>query len=343
MKKRMLGLLIVFSMIFSFAPLVNSDLEAYADNSGKEIRVRVEGKTTNLHDSFITLTDEETGLDLLKEAVGEASIEGSNGDYGYYITGILGESGESTSEYSSSWGYYVVSNGETEIPMTAIDNLQLDNVDELIFYITASGPNWEQLTFVPKVEVGNEGNDTLIVVNKIVTDWSTGGTSHEPVEGATVYIENVGEYTTDVDGKVVVDLETGEYSVEVFKNGDYPELVRDVFVIIVEDKFNEDDSDYDLWESENTDVASNKTWNIVFNMEIEKDSLQDSIIVVDSERNIVTGEVEVDSNNKTVLVKAPEGGYDAGETYTLYIKNQIQSIDGKTLKASLRMPFTIAE
>ncbi|WP_432408116.1 Ig-like domain-containing protein [Wukongibacter sp. M2B1] len=324
-------------------------VEEHNPYEGKEIRVRIEGQNDTLFDDMITVTDEESGEDLLRTAIGDEEIDGEVSQYGLLINGLLGETaGESGEGYTTSWGLYVSNDGMLESSEVGISSLQLEGLEELLLHIKAYEPStYADLTFIPRLEMIQEGAYTKLTAKKVVTTYDENWNpviSEEMVEGAKLEIEgNI--YATDENGEVKVELEEGSYDVYVSKEGkNYPELVRETYEIIVEySKFDEDDNNYDLWQSENIDVKSNKTWNIVFNMEIMEDSLQDSIMVVDSERNIVTGEVKVDSDNKTVKVMAPQNVYDAGATYTLYIKKEIQSIDGKTLKRSLRMPFTIAE
>ena len=44
---------------------------------------------------------------------------------------------------------------------------------------------------------------------------------------------------------------------------------------------------------------------------------------------------------KSIIVEAPNGGYQFGESYTLMILNNLTSIDGKKLNANVKMDFSI--
>lgn len=86
----------------------------------------------------------------------------------------------------------------------------------------------------------------------------------------------------------------------------------------------------------------NKTWTITFNKEVNKASIDNTSIYVESENDRLVNPVEIGSEPNKVIVKAPIGGYEIGETYTLYIKD-IKSKDGETLTKSVKMDFTIQE
>ncbi|SHK28909.1 Ig-like domain-containing protein [Paramaledivibacter caminithermalis] len=347
--KRIFSILLIFAMMFSFMPLINKGFDAYADNSGQEIRVRIEGKTDTLFDEMIAVTDEETGEDLLRTAIGDDQIVGDEGQWGLFINGLLGEmAGESRDGYMTSWGLYVAENGVLKSSPTSISTLQIGGIDELLLHLKASDlATWSDLTFIPRLYTVQEGKITKLIVKKVVTtydeNWNT-VESEKIEEGALLTIDGI-EYITDENGEVSIELQEGTYEVNVSKEGEnYPELIRDTFELIVEyDKFDGDDSDYELWKVENPDVALDKTWTIKFNDDVLESSLNDAIVVVDSEGYIVTCEIQLLEDNKTIKVYAPQGGYDVGENYTLYIKNEIESKDGKVLNKSWKVPFTIIE
>lgn len=342
MKKRLLSIALIFAIVLSFSPVFN--FNTYADSSNT-IRVRIEGKDGKLFDNQIEVTNEETGLDLLKTALGEENIEGKDGQWGFLVEGILGEKGEPGEGYSTSWGLYADKNGKLESASVGISSLQLEGIDELLLHIKATDASWSDLTYIPKLEVVQEGNNAKLTAKKIVTSYDENWKSvesEEPASGSVVEIEGI-EYTTDKNGEIKVVLSPGNYDVKVSKEGsNYPELVRRTFNITVEEnKFNEDDSNYTLWSKENTNVNTDKVWKIKFNKDILESSLGNNILVVDSNKNIIPVEVKLNSeNNKIVHVNYPGNGYDFGE-YTLYIKNAIKSSDEKELKTALRMPFTV--
>gem|GEM_PF-253353 len=87
-------------------------------------------------------------------------------------------------------------------------------------------------------------------------------------------------------------------------------------------------------------IASDRVWNIKFNEDINKDTVNSSSIAV------------LDSNNKEIPVKvsyidsktvaiAPITKYEEGKTYSLVVKDTIKGKSGGKIKAPARMEFTI--
>ncbi len=349
MNKRIFSALLIFIIVFSFMPVAMGNSHTYAVNSGEEIRVRIEGKDGTLFDHMIVVSDEVSGEDLLRTAIGDDEIDGEVSQYGLLITGLLGETvGDSGDGYSTSWGLYVAGGGVLESSQVGISSLQLEGLEELLLHVKAFNPStYEDLTFIPRLETIQEGSYTKLIVKKAITTYDENWNpviSEEIVEGANLEIDG-DVYTTDENGEVEIELEEGIYYVDIFKEGEnYPELVRETYEIVVEsNKFEEDDSNYELWTVDNSNVKVNKEWNIKFNEEVLDSSLEDNIIVVDSDKNIVTGELELLEDNKTIRVYPPGNGYSVGESYGLYIKNEIESVNGKVLNKSWKVEFTIGE
>lgn len=87
-------------------------------------------------------------------------------------------------------------------------------------------------------------------------------------------------------------------------------------------------------------IAADKVWNIKFNEDINKDTINSSNIAV------------LDSNNKGIPIKvtyidsrtvsvAPVSKYEEGQTYSLVVKDTIKGKSGGNIKAPARMEFTI--
>ncbi|SHH23032.1 prenyltransferase/squalene oxidase repeat-containing protein [Tepidibacter thalassicus] len=249
MKKRLLSLLLIFAMVLSFTPVF--DFNVYADSDIHTVRVRVEGKDKTLFDKEVTVTDEVYGIDILKKAVGEENIEGTDGEYGFLIEGIFGEKGENKEGYSTSWGLYVGKDGELESSPVGISTLALKGVDELLLHIKAVDASWNDLTCIPKLEVAEDGNK--LTVKKIVVKYDENWKpikSEEKVEGATLEIEGK-KYTTDKNGEVEISLEPGKHIVKVSKKGkNYPELIRRSFEIKVGKEISESETDEQKIEKE---------------------------------------------------------------------------------------------
>ena len=232
MNKKILSIVLIFAMIFSLIPQLSNNFDSYADTS-KEIRVRVEGKDGKLYDTEVEVTDEMTGLDLLKTAIGEENIVGHEDSYGYFIDGIKKdgnvEEGEEGEGYKTSWGIYIEKDGNLESAPVGISSLPLEGVDELLLHIKATTPSWSDLTYIPKVEIKQEGINTELTVKKTVVtydaEWNS-STSEEKVEQAVLDIEGI-KHTTDSEGKVTVQLTPGVHNINVSKEGEnYPELIR---------------------------------------------------------------------------------------------------------------------
>lgn len=99
------------------------------------------------------------------------------------------------------------------------------------------------------------------------------------------------------------------------------------------------DSEYkNLGEQKNVDKL--KQWKIKFNKNIKNtESNQNQFKVVDSKGNFVSVKVLID--NSTVTIVPWDNGYSYEENYKLVIGNNIESDDGKKIKYTATMPFTI--
>ncbi len=196
-----------------------------------EVKVRVEGFSETLYNDQISydFNDETRPLDLLKAAVGEENIEGKGSSLmGYYITGILGEN----QSQNQGWCYYVkFKDGEIILPSVGVDQFEgltdvngESNTDELVFYMCSySGANLA--TKIPKVTVENDGAVFIIkVFNNEV--------GNKPINNVNIKIGNESLYKTDENGEVSVTLnKSGTYNVEISKDNDFPQIVRQHLVL----------------------------------------------------------------------------------------------------------------
>ena len=71
------------------------------------------------------------------------------------------------------------------------------------------------------------------------------------------------------------------------------------------------------------------------------DFTKQAITVTDSKGTKANVGVELGEDRKTVIVKAPEGGYKSGENYTLNLGNNAHSNTGKAIKTEHKLHFTI--
>jgi hypothetical protein len=89
-------------------------------------------------------------------------------------------------------------------------------------------------------------------------------------------------------------------------------------------------------------VGSNKIWNVQFNKELRyDDTLQKSIIVVDSSGNVVSTKLQLGKDMKSILINPPAKGYSLGGLYTLKINADIYSNDNMKLQKPMQMNFRI--
>lgn len=88
-------------------------------------------------------------------------------------------------------------------------------------------------------------------------------------------------------------------------------------------------------------VSINKVWNITFNMELNKNTVNsDNIIVLDEKQQRVPIIVCCGQHNKSVIVSSVDS-YTPGKNYSLIITKNVQAISGKTIESPKRMRFSI--
>jgi hypothetical protein len=94
--------------------------------------------------------------------------------------------------------------------------------------------------------------------------------------------------------------------------------------------------------TDNQTVDANKTWTINFTGEVGFDDLtKKDITITDSKGAKVGVTVSAGTDNKSVIVSAPQGGYTPGESYTLTIGTNAHSKEGKSLKQQRTLHFNI--
>lgn len=96
--------------------------------------------------------------------------------------------------------------------------------------------------------------------------------------------------------------------------------------------------------TDNQTVDANKTWTIKFTDDVGLDDVtKQGITVTDSTGAAISVGIQLGEDSKTVTVTAPEGGYTAGESYTLDVGTKAHSSKGKALKSEYKVNFTISE
>lgn len=96
--------------------------------------------------------------------------------------------------------------------------------------------------------------------------------------------------------------------------------------------------------TDNQTVSSSKTWTVKFTDKVTFDELSKSgIVIKDSSGNVVPVTLKLGTDEKTVLVSPPSGGYKAGETYTLALNDNVRNIKGTKLKQNINVHFSISK
>lgn len=89
----------------------------------------------------------------------------------------------------------------------------------------------------------------------------------------------------------------------------------------------------------NNSIEVNKVWKVNFNRELDKNTINNSnIIVKDSSGNSIQVSLKVEDNGYIVDI-IPNSNYKYGQTYYITIKSGIKSINGDTLKKDVNFNF----
>lgn len=91
------------------------------------------------------------------------------------------------------------------------------------------------------------------------------------------------------------------------------------------------------------DIEINKSWKIKFNMKLDKNTVNDSnVVVADNNGNFIPISVELDGDG-TDLVVTPRTSYSYGKTYNLIVKNGLKSVSGKNYSSESKMQFNVKD
>lgn len=89
-------------------------------------------------------------------------------------------------------------------------------------------------------------------------------------------------------------------------------------------------------------VDASKTWRVTFSHAVVLDDLtKQGVVLQDSNGNNVNVSIVAGSDDKSILINPPEGGYKSGENYTLLLNDKIHNNKGAKLKESKTMHFSI--
>jgi len=87
-------------------------------------------------------------------------------------------------------------------------------------------------------------------------------------------------------------------------------------------------------------IEQDHKWTITFATDVHEDSINKENIYVlnDQQQNVSSEQYEVNGNR--VKVHPPEGNYESGTSYTLYVK-EVKALEGKVMKQPVQVRFTI--
>ncbi|SDJ27369.1 DUF2927 domain-containing protein [Salimicrobium halophilum] len=93
-----------------------------------------------------------------------------------------------------------------------------------------------------------------------------------------------------------------------------------------------------------TDVDPHHDWTVDFSTKIQVGSASnESIYVRDSVGNRYRLEVQLTDDRESVVIKAPQEGYQPGVTYELVITDEVKSAEGTPMEEAVTMVFTVGD
>ncbi|QHE53610.1 N-acetylmuramoyl-L-alanine amidase [Pontibacillus sp. HMF3514] len=93
--------------------------------------------------------------------------------------------------------------------------------------------------------------------------------------------------------------------------------------------------------SDKSNVAIDKEWTITFNTPISQDAVNNENIYLRSVSGKLNPELTLSNDGKKITVKPPEGGYEPGEYYALYVTQEVTSQLGKKMEKGYKQMFQI--
>ncbi|GAB6458050.1 hypothetical protein bcgnr5390_61600 [Bacillus luti] len=77
-------------------------------------------------------------------------------------------------------------------------------------------------------------------------------------------------------------------------------------------------------------IESNHVWKFQFDGDIDKNTIQNKVYILNEQKENVPVEVEVINNE--ILVKPPQEGYGKDKTYELFVEKDIKQVDGNNIE-----------
>jgi len=93
--------------------------------------------------------------------------------------------------------------------------------------------------------------------------------------------------------------------------------------------------------SDQSNVAIDKEWTITFNTPISIDAVNNDNIYLKSVSGKLNVELTLSQDGKKITVKPPEGGYEAGQYYALYVTEEVTSQLGMKMEKGYKQLFQI--
>ncbi len=102
---------------------------------------------------------------------------------------------------------------------------------------------------------------------------------------------------------------------------------------------------YRKWDDVKKNISLNKEWMVQFNVSVDLESINhDNIYIEDLEGMLIPTAVTMnETGRKVTIALANEAQYQPGESYFLYITDNVRDLDGKRLIKGVRMLFTTEE
>ncbi len=183
------------------------------------------------------------------------------------------------------------------------------------------------LTVEDEPIIGEELSDYLTSVNtekpgKVMFEWAKA--TEQILDGTLLTVTLELEKSSET---INLDLQ----EVKLF-NEDFEPISVDVFDGQVK-PFKGDMRKY------GTKVKGSKEWNVRFNKEFNKSTVnKHTVFVRDSRGNVI--DVAINLSGKNIIVVKPKGVYEYG-TYTLEITEQVRDLNGKQLKEPVKFEFSV--
>ncbi|WP_027626174.1 Ig-like domain-containing protein [Clostridium lundense] len=91
------------------------------------------------------------------------------------------------------------------------------------------------------------------------------------------------------------------------------------------------------------EVSKDKIWMIRFNIKLDSNTINNSVIVKDLSGNKINIKLKLSDDGKTILVYPPVNNYDINKEYILYVEDNIKSVNSRKLKSGAIVNFFVKD